>query len=170
MTTSAAPLIPAERPEPAIKANAAPGTLFTMGRSARSGRGPVPANRRATPMVLGARARCSSPIRWGQNLSDVALKDVCKPRTRSFPSSSRPPHCGLDVTSPEAAQFLLRDNLRAFFPFNAGNRILPSNARLQHRQEPSRVCRVVVSVFSRIAAVHGSNHGSGVLKCPTKAL
>ena len=86
MTTSAAPLIPAERPEPAIKANAAPGTLFTMGRSARSGRGPVPANRRATPMVVGARARRPFPIRWWQNLAaaKVALKDVGKSRTRLF--------------------------------------------------------------------------------------
>ena len=59
-------------------------TLFTMGRSARSGRGPVPANRRATPMVVGARARRPFPIRWWQNLAaaKVALKDVGKSRTR----------------------------------------------------------------------------------------
>lgn len=70
--TSAA-LIPADRPEPAIKANAAPGTLFTTGRSARSGRAPFPATRRATPLVVGARVR-RSPLRKGQNLA-VALRE-----------------------------------------------------------------------------------------------
>lgn len=128
--TSAVPLIPAERPEPAIKANAAPGTNSpaplglaahdgepgipsdcagrakkasrlgsltslggrplayisakqsqavtnsTLGRTARSGRTPFPAPRRATPLVVGARVR-RSPLRKGQNLA-VALRENAK--------------------------------------------------------------------------------------------
>lgn len=189
--TSAAPLS-GGRPEPAIKANAAPGTISpapqpetgktrwprrqakhtkrlcrwgknavslsgrragaqqrgiwsakqsqavtnsTMGRTARSRWCLWPANRRATPLVVGARVR-RSPLRKGQNLAAVscALKHGSKPRTRlSHPSGASPRLDGIGA------------RLSGFLPLLAAprhllmqdNRISPSNARLKSRV-PSR--------------------------------
>lgn len=182
--TSAA-LIPADRPEPAIKANAAPGTNSpaplglaapdgepgipsdcagrakkasrlgsltslggrplayisakqsqavtnsTMGRTARSGRYPFPAPRRATPLVVGARVR-RSPLRKGQNLADYLRENANRAPALSHPSSGRSPD-GIGA------------RLSGFLPLLAAprhllmqdNRISPSNARLKSRV-PSR--------------------------------
>lgn len=139
--TSAALLIPADRPEPAIKANAAPGTnspaplfplasdgrprtlsadaggakmrvrqthagraasgrvsyaksaqavtISTMGRTARSGRTPFPAPRRATPLVVGARVR-RSPLRKGQNLACALRENANRAPALSHPSGASP--------------------------------------------------------------------------------
>lgn len=147
----------AERPEQAIKANAAPGTLFTMGRSARSSWCLWPATQRATPMVLGARARWSECI--------VTRNNERKTRTRlSHPSrgvSPRPDGIGRGLSG----------------------LLLPLLARARHLlmqeifSQPAHVCqdppRCMSDVFQSFALrfiVHGSHHASGVLKCPTKPL
>lgn len=215
---SAVPSHPAERPEPAIKASSAPGISFTMGRSARSGRSLLPANRRASPMVSGARARRSPSHPLGSESSGCVLKKhVCKTRTQIsspasllpnranaegydgnpsepmdcaggakmhglnhhagrariwrgsntkqsravtlFPSSGRSSPCGLDATGPEAAHFLLRVNLRAFFP--RGNRISPQPAHV--RQDPPRCMTDVFEAlrgFVSAAAFHVEQHGA----------
>ena len=145
--TSAALLIPADRPEPAIKANAAPGTNSpaplsttgktrwprrqakhtkrlcrwgknawfctpcragalrlrrsvrtkqsqavtnsTMGRTARSRWCLWPANRRATPLVVGARVR-RSPLRKGQNLACALRENANRAPALSHPSGASP--------------------------------------------------------------------------------
>ncbi len=216
--TSAAPLS-GGRPEPAIKANAAPGTISpapqpetgktrwprrqakhtkrlcrwgknaatnrragaqqrgiwstkqsqavtnsTMGRTARSRWCLWPANRRATPLVVGARVR-RSPLQLCQK---IALRENAnRAPALSHPSGASPRLDGIGA------------RLSGFLPLLAAprhllmqdNRISPSNARLKHRQEPGRVCRVVVTFIPfRVAAFHGFNHGSGDLNCPTNPL
>lgn len=83
----------------------------------------------------------------------------------AFPSrsSSR----ASDGIGPEAARFSLRDNLRAVFPC-AGNRISLRSTRLKHRQEPSRVCDVVMSFRVRFVFVHGDQETMGRGVCAEK--
>lgn len=138
-------------------------TNSTTGRTARSGRTPFPAPRRATPLVVGARVR-RSPLRKGQNLACALRENANRAPALSHPSCASDQ--GHDGIGARLSGMLL--------PLLAAPRHLLLQETFSQpvhvRQDPPCCMSDVFQSFRLRFICHVPKHGSGDVLCPTNPL